>query len=243
MRITEHIWVVASGSAGFGLTNPYDCTVYLVDCEEGFVLIDAGAGLESGRILDEIRRAGFSPEDCLGILLTHAHADHAGGAAELAGATGAEVYASAPAAGYLVAGNGAAVALPAAIAAGVYPADYRLRPCPVAVLPAGEERRFGQVTFQAVDTSGHCSGHVAYLAELDGKKLLFSGDCVYPGGAISLQPIWDCSVPDYVAAIDRLALLEFNALLPSHHGLLLSGGRETVLEAKGYFDKLMMPRG
>jgi hydroxyacylglutathione hydrolase len=44
MRLTEHVTLVASGTAGFDLTGPLDCHVYLVRGSDGSALIDAGAG-------------------------------------------------------------------------------------------------------------------------------------------------------------------------------------------------------
>ena len=58
MRLTERVHLVGSGRTGFNISDPYDCHVYLVD---------GGS---------ELARIGT-------ILLTHAHADHAGWAAGL----------------------------------------------------------------------------------------------------------------------------------------------------------------
>jgi hypothetical protein len=62
MQLTEWIWLVGSGLQGFGLTNDFDCHVYLVDCGASAVLVDSGAGIEADRIGAEIAAAGFTPE-------------------------------------------------------------------------------------------------------------------------------------------------------------------------------------
>ncbi len=31
MQLTEHVYLVGSGSLGFDLTDPFDCHVYLID--------------------------------------------------------------------------------------------------------------------------------------------------------------------------------------------------------------------
>ena len=52
MRLTSRIYLVGSGLYGFGLTNDYDCHVYLVDCGSSAVLVDSGVGLEVDRARD-----------------------------------------------------------------------------------------------------------------------------------------------------------------------------------------------
>lgn len=241
MRINNRIWMVASGSAGVGMTNSFDCNAYLVDCSGGFVLIDCGAGLEPERVRAAIAETGFAPLDCRGILLTHAHADHAGGASWLRAYTGAEVYALPECVRYLSSGDSSAISLGDAIRAGVYPPDYRFSPCPATYLQDGKALCLGDLAFQAISTPGHSSGHCAFLVELDGVHTLFSGDAIFPGGRISLQPVWDCSVHAYAETIAKLMEIPFDALIPSHHGLLLSGGKEAVRLAHKRFQALAVP--
>ena len=81
MRVTNHIYLVGSGP--YGLSHEFDSNIYLVDCEGALVLIDTGAGIDVKRILNNIKTDGFNFEDITYIFLTHAHADHSGGADEL----------------------------------------------------------------------------------------------------------------------------------------------------------------
>jgi glyoxylase-like metal-dependent hydrolase (beta-lactamase superfamily II) len=56
--------------------------VYLLDGGAGDRwLVDTGHVLERPMLLAELRRAGLSPRDLTGVLLTHRHSDHAGNAA------------------------------------------------------------------------------------------------------------------------------------------------------------------
>ena len=93
MRLTPRVHLVGSGATGADLSNPYDCHVYLVDGGGPLALIDAGVGLEPELILANVRAAGFDPAAIETIALTHAHADHGGGAGPLHELTGAEVLA------------------------------------------------------------------------------------------------------------------------------------------------------
>jgi len=101
MQLTDSIWLVGSGAGGFSMTQPRDCHVYLVADRGEAVLIDAGAGVDVDPILALIDRSGV-PRSAVGhILLTHAHADHSGGAAALRTALNAQVLASPEVASYL----------------------------------------------------------------------------------------------------------------------------------------------
>ena len=50
MKITENIYIVASGKLGFNFTHPIDCNVFLVNTGDGYILLDSGVGLEAGQI-------------------------------------------------------------------------------------------------------------------------------------------------------------------------------------------------
>lgn len=93
MKLTDNIWLVGSGAGGFSMTQPRDCHVYLVVDRGEAVLIDAGAGVDVDPILTQIDRCAV-PRSTIGrIVLTHAHADHSGGAAALRNALNAQVLA------------------------------------------------------------------------------------------------------------------------------------------------------
>jgi phosphoribosyl 1,2-cyclic phosphodiesterase len=74
---------LASGSSG---------NAYLVRTEACSVLLEAG--LPARQLVGLLRRHGLEPARLDGILLTHAHGDHAQGARELSATLGVPVYAS-----------------------------------------------------------------------------------------------------------------------------------------------------
>lgn len=71
-----------------------DVTSYLITTPQGHILIDGGMEETAPLILASIRKLGFEPKDVRILLSSHAHADHAGGLAALARATGAKFYSS-----------------------------------------------------------------------------------------------------------------------------------------------------
>ncbi len=243
MRLTERIWLVGSGLQGSGLTNDFDCHVYLVDCSASAVLVDSGAGLEPERIEAEIRAAGFALDRISHLLLTHGHADHSGGVAYFQQRTGCAVVASAEVTGFLERGDTAAISLDLAKEAGIYPSDYQWAACPVAITLADEETiRIGDVSFTALATPGHAAGHLSFSTVGEYGQVLFAGDAVFHGGQILLQAIEDCSIWQYRQTIGRLASLEIATLLPGHKTLVMRNGQAHIALAELAFRTLMPPR-
>jgi len=67
--------------------------VYLLVSGRNLALVDSGLPGEVDTIASELEQGGFALSAVQTVLLTHAHADHTGGAAELAHRSGAQVWA------------------------------------------------------------------------------------------------------------------------------------------------------
>ncbi|RVX44028.1 glyoxylase-like metal-dependent hydrolase (beta-lactamase superfamily II) [Nonomuraea polychroma] len=229
MRLNDHVDLVGSGAAGFDLTDSLDCHVYLVRGERACALIDAGAGRDVAAIMGNL--AGGVPAY---LLLTHAHADHAGGAAALARRIpGLRVLAGPPADRWIATGDERMISLDRARAGGTYPGDYTFAACPgVDPIADGALIDLGGVTLRAVATPGHADGHTCYLLEAPGHRALFSGDCVFTGGRVSLQNLHDCRIPAYAASLARLAELEVDALFPGHREISLRRAHRHLTTAR-----------
>jgi glyoxylase-like metal-dependent hydrolase (beta-lactamase superfamily II) len=78
ITLAPGIHLVASGP--LGISHPLDCHAHPIETASGARLVDAGVRPDGDRILDNVRSLGLDPRDVRQILLTHAHADHAGGA-------------------------------------------------------------------------------------------------------------------------------------------------------------------
>jgi hydroxyacylglutathione hydrolase len=243
VRLMDRIHLVGSGSFGFDLTDPFDCHVYLLDGGEELALVDVGAGMGAEAILENVRRDGFDPERIRHLVLTHAHGDHAGGAARMRGLVGgASVYLSRAVADTLRTGDERAASIDVAKAVGIYPPDYRYEPCEVhAELEEGDEIRVGDLTLRVLDTPGHSDGHVSLLLERAGARTLFAGDVVFFGGKILLQAIHDCRLDAEIRSLRKLRALDVTALLPGHLAVSLSGGQRHIEQANEVLDRLLVP--
>jgi hydroxyacylglutathione hydrolase len=242
MKIADRIHIVASGSSGFSLTDDYDCHVYLIDGGDEYALIDAGGGRDIDGLVAQIAGDGLDPRRLRHLWLTHAHADHAAGAAGLRERFDLRVVASPAAARYVRAGDEEAISLVAARAAGVYPADFPFRACPVdAEVGEGDSLRVGDLTLEVIETPGHASGHLTFVLRRGGATSVFSGDTLFFGGKVVLQAIWDCSLQESIASIRKLEALRIDGFFPGHQTFSLRHGHRHVERAMQAINKLGPP--
>ena len=242
MKLTSRIYLIGSGAFGFDLTHNLDCHVYLINGGDELALVDAGIGLATGEILGNIRAEGFSLEKIKYLLLTHIHADHAGGAAQMKQALGCEVLVSKYSANFLRNGDEDAINLTFGKQAGFYPQNYRFEPCEVnRELSEDDIISVSDCQIKVLDTPGHCLGHLSFYLESDSKSHLFDGDCIFWGGKILLQNIYDCILQDYVESIKKLAKLSVDVFLPGHLTFSLKDGQRHIDEAAQAVNKLGVP--
>jgi glyoxylase-like metal-dependent hydrolase (beta-lactamase superfamily II) len=158
---------------------------FLVNTGSKLILIDSGAGVLygacCGKLLANLRAAGYEPAQVDEILLTHLHKDHVGG----------------------VISNGAMAFPNATVRVSQVEADYWLNPANKSKAPAflstffdaaiasvapyvaaGQFKPFnGNVELdsgiRAIALPGHTPGHTGYLVESKSKDLLVWGDMVH----------------------------------------------------------------
>ena len=243
VRLTERISVVGGGSTGLGTSHALDPNVYLLSGGEELALVDAGAGPGGDRILENVRSLGYEPGNIEHIFLTHAHADHAGGAASLAERVKARVYLSELERGALENADEEALGLSVARRNGYYPEDYRLRPCKVDVaLRGGERLRCGDLELEVIPTPGHSMGSVCFLVEDEGCVTLFAGDTVFAGGRISLIVAPGSDLLALQGSVATLRALNVTSLLPGHGIFPLLGGQDHIDQAAEAFSTMLPPR-
>lgn len=188
------------------------CNVYVLETGSGSLLIDFG----DGDVLDHVDRV-------TDVLVTHHHRDQLAGLQRAVDA-GIRVWAP-PSEVELIAG------VDERWQRRQLANDYDLREDRFSVLHsvpvtgAVEEyrtTRFGDVVVYALPTPGHTIGSVTYLAEVDGRRLAFTGDLVYGDGKVwSLAATqWTYSgVQGWGSTIISASVLadrEPDVLLPSH---------------------------
>ncbi len=169
------------------LKSPVDTSVnsFLVNTGSKLVLIDAGTGGSfgptAGKLVDNLKAAGYQPEQVDEIYITHLHADHVGGLSM----------------------EDKAVFPNAVVRADQHDADYWLNPANMDKVPdedkgffkaamaalepyvkAGRFKPFNGNTdlvpgVSAIAAYGHTPGHTIYRVESKGQKLMLWGDLMH----------------------------------------------------------------
>ena len=159
---------------------------YLINTGNKLVLVDAGAaklfGPGLGNIIDNLKAAGYSPEQVDTVLITHLHGDHING---LVTPDGQRVFANAE---VWSAKADNEFWLSEAIA-NQAPKDFQpffkmSRDAAAPYLAAGKWKTFDSdrellAGVSSVDTHGHTPGHASYLFQSGGQQLLVLGDLVH----------------------------------------------------------------
>ena len=155
---------------------------YVLRDDDGQVtLVDCGVKRSPARISTALDHLGIAPADVTRILLTHAHADHAGGLAEMARRTGGEVAVHASDAEAVR--TGIAPPLDQSLRLGRLLTRVSRRGKPAfEPVPVSDELTDGQVLpvaggLRVVHTPGHSPGHVSLLHEPTG--VLVVGDALF----------------------------------------------------------------
>jgi glyoxylase-like metal-dependent hydrolase (beta-lactamase superfamily II) len=151
----------------------------LRDDDGQVTLVDMGVKQSGPKVLAALAAIGSGPSDVTRLLLTHAHPDHAGGAAHVAKATGRDFGIHEADAPYAEAGASPprdqsflmARIMTRLMGSNAFPA-----------VTVGERLIDGQVLdvaggLEVVHTPGHSPGHVAYLHRRSG--VLVTGDSIF----------------------------------------------------------------
>jgi glyoxylase-like metal-dependent hydrolase (beta-lactamase superfamily II) len=243
MRLTRRIHLVGSGVWGFGLSHASDCHVYLIDGGSEAALIDAGAGVDTAAVLALIDESGVPRDRIRHLFISHAHADHAGGAAGLRDALGLTVHAAPEVAAIMETGDEAKASVSVGRAQGTYAPDYVYRAVDrVERTRDGERVRIGEVEIEVVATPGHAAGHNAYLLHREGGADLFTGDTLLFGGVIVLQSSWDCDLGTHLDSLRRLAGHPHDGFFPGHLAFSVTDGARHVRAAVEAIERGAIPR-
>ena len=169
------------------LKSPVETSVdtFLINTGSKLVLVDTGAGSlfgpALGKLLVNLKAAGYTPDQIDDVLITHMHGDHIGG----------------------LAANGQRVFPNATVHADKHDADYWLSKAEMAKAPAEGKGGFQSAMsmlqpyvdakkfqpfeagepilpgIRSVAAHGHTPGHTVYVVESGGQKLVLWGDLLH----------------------------------------------------------------
>lgn len=208
-------------AAEFGFISSY----LVVDGEETLVIDPGTVGDPGDDILKAIESLGLKPKRSLvGILCTHGHPDHVGGASRLRAATGAPLMIHGGDKDLLerpetFVRERLRVNLAGRLAMKVDRSPLRVNYAgqrPDRILSNGDEVSVGGVALKVIHTGGHSAGHcVFYVSD---RNLFFSGDELnnFPNEPRRFYVDLSGSLTTKLSAIERLSSMDIDYLLPSH---------------------------
>jgi hydroxyacylglutathione hydrolase len=230
MKICEGVYLVGDGETR--ISNPMDCHVYLVDGEDSKCLVDAGVGINPEIIIRNIEDHGFDPKNDIDlILITHSHADHAGGARFLREFTGAQLVVPKGEADFIETGGlDLEEGLRLAKNSGIYPPNYEYQHTKVdRTVEQSDVLKVGSKNVHVIEVPGHSHDTAGFLfSERNSTKssrAFFSGDIVFHGGTIGLGNWPGCNLDNYRKYAPRLTGLGVNSLFPGHFLWTLEEGQ------------------
>jgi glyoxylase-like metal-dependent hydrolase (beta-lactamase superfamily II) len=211
-------------------TVPWDLiNSFLIRAEDGSItLVDTGLKMAPSRIVAALAEIGSGPSDVAAIVLTHAHADHAGGAADLSRRTGRGITVHPADAEFVKTGSAP-------------PRDTSLRlgrlitrtpgsdPAPVARTMSDGELLDGSA-LRVHHTPGHTPGHCSLLHEPSGT--LITGDAIWNMRSRRTWPVLafctNAALTEETAA--TLGDLEYTTAAFTHGPEIRGTGREAIRE-------------
>jgi glyoxylase-like metal-dependent hydrolase (beta-lactamase superfamily II) len=213
IELQENTWVIQGGA-----------NIGVIAHEGHCLIIDSGMDKDTGQnILKQVKKLGLIPT---ALLITHAHADHFGGAHYLVLQTGLQVYATRVEASVM----SGPILEPLYLFGGAQPPGelqhkfFLAKPCKVDVILEGNELSVDQIPLQVISLPGHSTEQVG----------LAYGDTLFVGDAFLTPEILDKHhIPFYTDIQAGLKTLEFlktfiqnpdssgtNALAPSSGSML-----------------------
>lgn len=210
--------------------------IYVLETDDGLMVLDSGFPGKVSRILDGVRDLGRQPTDVRHILLSHAHPDHIGSAAALKRATRATVWAHPVDAPIIEAGTGfrpihATPGLLNRVITSLLLGKIK------SVEPTSVDRHVNDgdrlpflPDLQVIHSPGHCAGQIALHWQRHGGVLFPADSCVNLRG-IKLPPACE-DVALARASLERLKRMKFEKICFMHGRPILESG-DRLLQGAG----------
>jgi glyoxylase-like metal-dependent hydrolase (beta-lactamase superfamily II) len=191
IQLNEQTWVIQGGA-----------NIGVIAYEGRCLIIDSGIDKDTGQaILKQVKRLGLIPT---ALLITHAHADHFGGAHQLVKQTGLSVYATRVEASVMA----GPILEPLYLFGGAQPPRelqhkfFLARPCLADVILAGDEQVVDQIPLAVLSLPGHSTEQVGVAFG----DTLFAGDAFLTPGILDKHRI--PFYTDIATGLTTLAMLK-----------------------------------
>jgi glyoxylase-like metal-dependent hydrolase (beta-lactamase superfamily II) len=203
-RITRNTYCIG----GPNITDPDDCFIYLVDLDNHFVLIDAGIGRSTDRLLANMQKLHLDPKQIELLILTHEHVDHIGGAVPLQSRLKFKIAAHEKAVQAITRGD------PIATAANLYRMQIPPTPIDIPLATDAGEVPIGNRALHYLHIPGHTPGSIVLYFTDGNRRVLFGQDLHGP-----FNPAWGSDVAKWRTSMNLVLALEADILCEGHYGV------------------------
>ena len=210
------------------------CNIYLLVSPEGLTMVDCGYAGKADKILAQLAQAGYAAKDIHQVVITHAHNDHAGSAAEIIRRTGAKVLAYKDEVPYLE--RTATLAFKSRFQGMFFWLIEKIKPIPAVKVDLALAQ--GEVIpatggYIVVHAPGHTPGSMClYHTE---RRILISSDALFnmnpftgKKGLIVPPGLVTADLPQALDSVRKLAGLEVEVLLCGHGDPILEKAGERI---------------
>jgi glyoxylase-like metal-dependent hydrolase (beta-lactamase superfamily II) len=225
-QITPHIYQIELGFVNAFLIADKNATGHT-----DLTLIDTGMPGSTPKIFDALRKEAFDPADLRRIILTHAHSDHSGSAAELQNQLKIPIWAHAHTATLVkqgLASRRPLVPTPGLFNWLIYHLAIKRAPQKIDPVPVDSHLSHGEILplaggIRVIETPGHAEGHLSLLVQND--DLLIVADACANVMGLGYTTVYE----DFGTgrnSLEKVAALTFDKAVFGHGKPILVGAAQ-----------------
>jgi glyoxylase-like metal-dependent hydrolase (beta-lactamase superfamily II) len=193
---------------GPNITLADDAAIYLIDFAGDLVLIDAGAGRSTAKIVQNIQALGYNPGLISHLILTHCHIDHIGSAPFFQKNYKTKIVIHELDAPPVEKGDSVRTA------ANWYGTNFPPTKVDRKLKGVEEILQFGTDQLHCLHTPGHTPGSISAYLDRDGKRVLFGQDIHGP-----FHKAFGSNIEDWKKSMQLLLNLNAGILCEGHFGI------------------------
>jgi len=213
-QISEHVYFIVSRSM--------DSNITFIKVGDHEILVDAGTGLYTSNLDEDLQTQGSSIQTITDVVLTHCHIDHIGGIIPILEAGSPKLYLHEAEAKSINQGDMSQTL------GDTFGVD--LPPFKIDVnLNEGDVLDFGEVKLRVFHTPGHSSGSI--VMEIEDTGILLTGDTLFPGGSFGRVDFPSGSPEKLVDSLKRISEMQFEIGLPGHMNAMKHNARQSAMSS------------
>lgn len=213
-QISEHVYFIVSRSM--------DSNITFIKSGDHEILIDAGTGLYTSNLDEDLQTQGSSIQSITDVVLTHSHIDHIGGIIPLLEAGSSKLYLHEAEAEPINQGD---MSLTLGDTFGVDLPPFKID----VKLKEGDILDFDDVKLRVFHTPGHSAGSITM--EIEDTGILLTGDTLFPGGSFGRVDFPTGSPEKLVDSLRRISEMQFEIGLPGHMSAMKYNARKSAMSS------------